>query len=151
MSPSRPLPVPTPETAHFWEGTRDGVLRLQRCGSCGVTYFPPQPYCPECVGRDIEVVDAAGTATVISYVISHRPAPGFTPPYVIAVVELAEGPHMLTNLVGVDIAAALAPDPSGGDPSGGDAAFAWLDLPVEVAFEQVDGVALPVFRPRSGA
>ncbi len=129
----RPQPVPTPETQHFWDGTVVGELRLQRCRSCATTYFPPQPFCPACSGDDIEVVRASGRGFLSSYVITHRPAPGFEAPYVIAVVELDEGPRLLTNLVGID------PDP--------DALP--IDLPLEVAYEAVGDVTLPCFRPRA--
>ena len=131
---SRPEPKPTPETAHFWEGTAAGELRLQRCRACDQPYFPPQPFCPRCAERRRR--DRSGrraTGTLHSYVINHRAAPGFTAPYVIAVVELDEGPRLLTNLVDVE------PDP--------DALP--LDLPVEVRFETVGEAALPVFRPRT--
>jgi uncharacterized OB-fold protein len=96
-----PLPMPTPETRHFWEGTRAGELRLQRCTDCTNTYFPPRPFCPKCGSRKVEVFKASGKGALHSYVIHHRPAPGFTPPYSIAVVELEEGPRMMTNIVGV--------------------------------------------------
>ena len=129
---SRPEPKPTPETAHFWEGTAAGELRLQRCRACDLPYFPPQPFCPRCRSSDVEVFRASGSGTLHSYVINHRAAPGFTAPYVIAVVELDEGPRLLTNLVDV------APDP--------DALP--LDLPLEVRFETVGEAALAVFRPR---
>jgi len=130
--PARPLPVPTPETRHFWEGTAAGELRLQRCRACERAYFPPQPFCPRCTGTDVEVVRATGRGSLHSYVINHRPAPGFEAPYVIAVVELEEGPRLLSNLVGV------AADP--------DALP--IDLPVVVAFEAVGDVTLPLFRPQ---
>jgi uncharacterized OB-fold protein len=129
----RPEPKPTPETAHFWQGTSAGELRLQRCRACDHPYFPPQPFCPRCASDDVEVVRASGNGTLHSYVINHRGAPGFTPPYVIAVVELDEGPRLLTNLVEVQ------PDPD----------ELPLDLPVEVVFETVGQAALPVFRPRA--
>ena len=132
---ARPGPKPTPETAHFWRGTSEGELRLQRCRACDRPYFPPQPFCPRCGSADVEVFRASGHGTLHSYVINHRAAPGFTAPYVIAVVALDEGPRLLTNLVGVE------PEP---DP---DALP--LDLPVEVAFETVGDAALPVFRPRT--
>ena len=45
---ARARPKPTPETQHFWDGTREGELRLQRCESCAKTYFPPRPFCPSC-------------------------------------------------------------------------------------------------------
>ena len=130
---SRAEPKPTPETAHFWEGTSKGELLLQRCRACSRPYFPPQPFCLRCAHDDVEVFRASGYGTLHSYVINHRAAPGFTAPYIIAVVELDEGPRMLTNLVGVE------PDP----------AVLPLDLLVEVVFEVVGDAALPVFRPRT--
>jgi uncharacterized OB-fold protein len=133
MAPTRPLPRPTPETRHFWEGTAAGELRLQRCRACDQTYFPPQPFCPVCASDDVEVVRASGRGLLYGYVITHRAAPGFEAPYVIAEVELEEGPRMLSNLVGID------PDPE----------VLALDLPLEVTFETVDDLALPHFRPRS--
>src|SRR5438128_12182825 len=89
----RARPQPTPETQHFWDGTREGELRLQRCNACGKVYFPPRPFCPACAARDVAVFTASGKGRLYSYVIHHRPVPGFTPPYAIAVVELDEGPH----------------------------------------------------------
>ena len=76
----RPLPVPTPETQHFWDGTRVGELRLQQCNDCQHTYFPPRPFCPECSSRNVQIVVASGRATLESYVISHRPHKAFTGP-----------------------------------------------------------------------
>ena len=130
-TPARPLPAPTPETQHFWDGTAHGELRLQRCGSCAATYFPPQPFCPACSSDDVAVVLASGRGSLYSYVITHLAAPGFNPPYVLAVVELDEGPRLLTNLVGVE------PDP-GALP---------LDLALEVVYEPVGEITLPMFRP----
>jgi hypothetical protein len=128
----RPLPEPTPETRHFWEGTLAGELRLQRCGDCAQVYFPPRPVCPRCASRRVSVFAASGRATLHSYVIHHRPAPGHAPPYVIALVALAEGPRMLSNLVGVEATPEALP----------------LDLPLEVCFERLDdAIALPRFRP----
>src|SRR5579863_6323052 len=100
-APLRPLPVPTPETKHFWDGTMARELRLQRCGACGSTYFPPQSFCPRCLSDDVEVVRSSGRGFLYSYVISHLAAPGFEAPYVIGVVELEEGPRLLTNIVDV--------------------------------------------------
>src|SRR5215475_7401480 len=86
--PGRALPQPTPETKHFWDGTQAGELRLQRCDECSHTYFPPRPFCPKCASRKVSVFKASGKGKLYSYVINHRPAaPGFTPPYSIAVVE----------------------------------------------------------------
>ncbi len=134
--PSRPVPQPTPETQHFWDGTRAGELRLQRCLDCGAIYFPPRPFCPACSSGDVEVFAASGRARLASFVINHRPAPGFEAPYVIALVDLEEGPRMMTNLVGVDpVPEALS-----------------VDMPLEVVFEAVsDEIQLPLFRPAGGS
>jgi uncharacterized OB-fold protein len=130
-TPARPLPAPTPETQHFWDGTAQRELRLQRCGACATTYFPPQPFCPACSSDDVAVVRASGRGSLYSYVITHLPAPGFEAPYVLAVVALDEGPRLLTNLVGVE------PDPDSLP----------LDLAVEVMYEPVGEITLPLFRP----
>ena len=131
----RPLPQPTPETRHFWDGARAGELRLQVCNACRHTYFPPRPFCPKCSSRDVAVTRASGKAKLHSYVIHHRPAPGFDPPYAIAVVELAEGPRMMTNIVGC--------------PQTPQALQ--LDMALEVTYEkQNDEISLPLFRPATG-
>jgi uncharacterized protein len=131
----RPVPVVTPETRHFWDGTRQGELLLQQCNPCGTTYFPPRPFCPRCSSRDISVVKASGRATLTSYVISHLPAPGFEPPYAIAIAELQEGPRMLTNIVDC--------------PQSPDALV--LDMPLQVVFTPItDEITLPLFRPEGG-
>jgi len=130
--PRRPLPKPTPETQHFWDGTRAGELRLQRCDACAKAYFPPRPFCPQCGSRAVSVFAASGEATLHSYVIHHRPMPGFEPPYSIAVVELAEGPRMMSNIVGC--------------PQTPEALV--LDMPLRVRFESVsDAISLPLFEP----
>lgn len=133
--PARARPLPTPETKHFWEGTQAGELRLQRCDDCSHVYFPPRPFCPSCASRKVSIFNASGKATLYSYVIHHRPAPGFTPPYAIAVVELTEGPRMMTNIIDC--------------PQTPEALE--LDMKLEVAFEKLDDkVTLPVFRPAKG-
>ena len=70
--PARAKPKPTPETQHFWDGTRAGELRLQRCNSCPKVYFPPRPFCPSCASREVSVFRASGKGTLYSYVIHHR-------------------------------------------------------------------------------
>jgi uncharacterized OB-fold protein len=132
--PRRPKPAPTPETRHFWDGTKRGELLLQRCRACTRAYFPPRPFCPRCASANTEVFRASGRATLYSYVIHHRPMPGFTPPYAIAVVELAEGPRMMTNLVEVEQTPEALP----------------LDMSLEVTFQKLDDdITLPLFRPVS--
>ena len=134
MAARQPLPEPTPETQHFWDGTRVGELRLQRCDDCGVAYFPPRSFCPKCTSRSVSVFAASGRATLHTYVISHiaMPDSGFEAPYSIAVVELEEGPRMLSNVVET--------------PQTPEALR--LDMPLEVVFEQVSPeISLPNFRP----
>ena len=130
---AKPVPVPTPETQPFWDGCAAGELRIQRCGDCRRPYFYPRPVCPACGSVDVEWFTASGRATLYSYVINHRPAPGFEDevPYVIAVVELDEGPRMMTNIAGVP------PDPEA----------LVLDMPLEVTFERRGDLSLPVFAP----
>ncbi len=130
---ARARPIPTPETQHFWDGTRAGELRLQRCDACDHVYFPPRPFCPACASRKVSVFPATGKATLYSYVINHRPpAPGFTPPYAIAVVTLEEGPRMMTNIVDC--------------PQTPEALV--LDMPLKVTFEKLDdAITLPLFAP----
>ena len=131
----RTLPEPTPETQHFWDGTRAGELRLQRCRTCGGTYFPPRPFCPDCASRDVEVYAASGRGSLLSYVINHRPHPSFDGPYAIALVKLDEGPTLMSNIVDC--------------PQTPEALV--LDMPLEVVFDrQNDAITLPLFRPAEG-
>src|ERR1700740_944224 len=135
MAPARAKPKPTPETQHFWDGTQVGELRLQRCDACAHVYFPPRPFCPCCACRAVSTFKASGKGKLYSYVIHHRPAPGFTPPYSIAVVELDEGPRMMSNIVDC--------------PQTPEALE--LDMPLEVKFEKLDEqITLPLFRPAKG-
>ncbi len=130
----KPIPQPTPETQHFWDGCREGKLLLQRCNQTGKAYFPPRPFSPYTGSRDVSVFEASGRARLYSYVINHRPAPGFEDeaPYAIAVVELEEGPRMMTNIVGCE----QTPE------------ALKLDMPLEVTFERIsDEIWLPKFKP----
>jgi uncharacterized protein len=129
----RILPEPTPETRHFWDGCKVGELRLQRCRSCKVSYFPPRPFCPKCGTRDVEVYKVSGKGVLWSYVINHRPRPDMgTEPYAIAIVKLDEGPTMMTNIVDC--------------PQTPEALQ--LDMPVQVSFaKQTDDITLPLFAP----
>ena len=129
------LPQPTPETEHFWHGTRQAELRLQKCGDCTNVYFPPRPFCPSCASKSVEVFRASGKGTLYSYVINNRPHPAFDGPYSIAVVTLEEGPRMMTNIVNCQ----QTPE------------ALQLDMSVEVLFEQLsDEIALPYFQPAKG-
>ncbi len=135
LEPGRAKPVPTPETQPFWDGTKAGELRLQRDNQTGEVYFPPRPFCPGTGSTDVSWFKASGRATLYSYVIHHRPVPGFKPPYAIAVVELEEGPRLMTNIVECE----QTPE------------ALQLDMKLEVVFEKMDDdITLPLFRPAKG-
>jgi uncharacterized OB-fold protein len=135
--PGKAIPEPTPETQPFWDGCAAGELRIQRCLDCGKPYFYPRPICPSCGSTKVEWFTTTGRATLYSYVINHRPAPGFEAdgPYAIAVVELAEGPRMMTNITGV--------------PNTPEDLI--LDMELQVAFERRGDVSIPVFAPAGRA
>ncbi|MDR0357999.1 MAG: Zn-ribbon domain-containing OB-fold protein [bacterium] len=130
---SGPIPEPTPETLPFWAATARGALQIQRCSSCRRHYFYPRPFCPRCGSADVSWTRVSGSARLVSYVINHRPLPPFDPetPIVIALVQLTEGPRLMTNIVDVP------PDP----------AALRLDMPLEVTFVERGTFNLPVFKP----
>lgn len=128
-----PQPRPTPETAPYWTAAADGVLALQRCPACGWVGHRGRLHCARCASDALEWFPASGKATLYSYVIVHRAEPAFADraPYAVAIVELAEGPRMTTNVVGVEqTPEALV-----------------LDMPLRVVFERRGEIALPVFQP----
>ncbi|MDF3311150.1 OB-fold domain-containing protein [Rhodococcus sp. T2V] len=129
----KPLPEPTPETQPFWDGAARGELRIQRCVTTGRYFFYPRLYSPFVIDGPVEWVTVSGDATLYSYNISHVPIPGFLDevPYAIAVVQLAEGPRMMTNIVGI--------------PNTPENLV--LDMPLKVAFQQREGITVPVFTP----
>lgn len=128
----KPLPAPDADTATFWHGLREGKLLLQHCRRCRNVQYYQQATCRECGSDDLEHRPASGRGKVHSFSVVHRaPGPAFKEdvPYAVLLVELAEGPRMLSTL-------------TGGDPK--DVTF---DMEVELAFEQVsDEITLPRFR-----
>ena len=130
---SRPIPKASPETAPYWEAASRGELCIQLCNGCDKFYFYPRPACPECGSRDVEWVKVSGRARLHTYLINHLPARGFEErgPYAIAVVELHEGPRLMSNIVGI----ANTPEEL------------VLDMELRVDFEQLGEMSLPVFRP----
>jgi uncharacterized OB-fold protein len=89
-----------PTTAPFWEGARRNRLLIQRCRSCGRHQFYPRPFCIRCNAGQMDWVEAKGTGAVYSMSTVHvPPSPDFEAPYVVAIVELDEGPKLMTNIV----------------------------------------------------
>jgi uncharacterized OB-fold protein len=132
----KPAPKATPESQRYWDGTQAGELWIQKCVTTGKPFFPPRVYSPFTIGGDTEWIQASGKATLYSYVINHRPAPGFEDdaPYAIAVVQLEEGPRMMTNIVGIE-----------NTPEN-----LVLDMPLTVQFEARGEMQVPVFAPAEG-
>ncbi len=126
-----PLPRPTELSRPHWDGCREGALRVQRCGACGGYVFIPQPLCTHCQSHELGWVESTGRGTLYSFTTVHRPqSPAFEVPYTVAIVELDEGFHMLTNLV---------------DCESDEMA---IGLRVEVSFRRMsDQITLPMFRP----
>ena len=128
----KPLPMATEESAPYWEGTRLGELRAQRCSDCKYLRWPPSAVCPRCLSRQTEWIALSGRGRVYSWIVVHKSQhPAFWgDPYNVAIVELDEGPRLHTNLVEVDPAKIA------------------IGMPVEVVFEkQNDEITLPRFRP----
>ncbi|MEL7158996.1 MAG: OB-fold domain-containing protein, partial [Actinomycetota bacterium] len=109
------LPTRAPRTnedsAPFWAATAEGRLTLQRCRSCETVIWWPRSLCPQCASFDLDWFTASGRGTVYSYTVVHR-SQGRTwnevTPYVLAYVELDEGPRLMTNIVGGDRPSAVA-------------------------------------------
>ena len=98
-----PLPVPGPLSEPYWQGCREGVLRFQRCGSCGSPTHTPALLCAACASQDLEWVDSVGTGEIYSWTRVWRPVtPAFVTPYVPIIVTMDEGWSILSNLVGCD-------------------------------------------------
>lgn len=96
-------PVVNRDTEYFWAGAREGELRIQRCGQCGLLRHPPGPMCPECGATKRTHLVSGGRGEVYSYVVHHHPkVPGRQTPFVVALVELDEGVRMLGELVGAE-------------------------------------------------
>ena len=123
--------MPGPDDAFFWEGVNRGELLLQHCVDCGARRHPPGPMCPACRSTRWEARAASGRGRLLSWVIPHEPLlPGFERGYVVGLVELEEGPRILTNLTGIDRGQVRN------------------DMALEATFEEIEpGVTLHRFRP----
>lgn len=100
-----PPPVITPTTARFWAATAEGRFELQRCGSCEVVIWFPRARCPRCWTADLSYFDASGRGVVYSHTIIRKVGNDYrnSTPFVVAYVELDEGPRVLTNIVDCDV------------------------------------------------
>ncbi len=127
------LPTIDDETRPFWDGCSQGMLRIKRCLACRKVFHYPRPFCPTCWSDDVEWFTASGRGTVYTYSIVHvndLPPWAERVPYIAAIVELEEGPRIMTNVI--------------------ECAFddVRCGLPVEVSFkEHADELFIPVFKP----
>ncbi|GAB1813073.1 Zn-ribbon domain-containing OB-fold protein [Mycobacterium sp. MUNTM1] len=134
MTASLPTPEPiiTPETAPMWSGANEGRLVLPQCDHCHRYIWYPRAICGHCSAMELTWRAVSGKGTVYSYTVVRRGIGDYRActPYVVAYVELDEGPRMMTNLVDCDIDEIA------------------IGVPVEVVFHKAEsGQALPRFRP----
>ena len=124
-------PSVSPDTAFFWDGLKEHRLLIQRCDSCGLLRHPPRPMCPACNSLDWDTVESSGRGTVHSFVMPQHPKfPFMDYPYIVALIDLAEGVRIISNLIDID------PDD------------ARIEMPVEVCFtEFAEDFVLHQFRP----
>jgi uncharacterized protein len=134
VRPRRKLPQPSPESQPFWDACARHELIVQRCDDCGRFWFPPSNRCQHCWSPRFAWTPVSGRALVHSFTVFHRAYAAELAdqlPYVVGVVELEEGPRVITNIVGCDPADVR------------------VDMPVEVVFDDItDEVTLHAFRPR---
>jgi len=103
MNPEFPIPAPNPDSQAYWDAAKNEQLVIRRCTSCAAFHFMPRHVCPHCWSTDLEWVQASGKGTVHSYSIIRRaPIQSYTTrvPYVVALIDLDEGPRMFANIVG---------------------------------------------------
>jgi uncharacterized OB-fold protein len=129
----KPLPVVTDVNRPFWDGCHEGKLLLQYCEQCRQHQFYPRLYCMHCSSTKLQWVQASGNGRIYSYTVIHRnKTPEFVQdvPYNVIIVQLDEGPRMMSNLVQ------------------SEASQLRVDLPVMVIFDRVtDEISLPRFKP----
>jgi len=127
---SRILPRPTPLSQPYWEGCREGVLRLQQCGDCSRFQFYPRCICSHCGGNRLGWRRASGRGVLSSYTIVERGISAEYPaPYVVALIDLEEGPRMMSGVIDADPADLR------------------VGAPVEVCFAQWSpDIQMPLFR-----
>lgn len=131
--PRLDLPTVDDGTAAWWQACRDHRLLVKRCADCGRAHFYPRPFCPYCWSEHVDWEPASGRATLYTWSVVHsNDLPPFDErvPYVAAVVDLEEGPRMLTNVVDCDADRLRA------------------DMALVASYRPLaDDLVLPVFRP----
>ena len=114
METSQPQPVANADSLPYWNAARERRLVIRKCKACGQLHFMPRYLCPACWSDQLEWVDVRGTGRVHSFSVIRRasdPAFASRVPYVVALIELDEGPRMMANVVGDDALAVAIGDP----------------------------------------
>ncbi|OWY62439.1 hypothetical protein B7486_58430 [cyanobacterium TDX16] len=104
-APRFDLPTVEDETRPFWDAAADGRLLIQRCNACEQWQYYPRPFCKRCWSEDVEWAEPSGRGTLYTFSVVRRndlPPFGDRVPYVPAIVELDEGPRMMTEVVDAD-------------------------------------------------
>jgi uncharacterized OB-fold protein len=129
----KPLPLINEETRPYWDYCKQHELRMQKCLACGYIRFPLSPICPKCHSMQAEWTELSGRGTIYSftvYRVAFHPAFKDDIPYVLAIVQLDEGPCMESNIIGCPVEEVS------------------IGMKVEVSFDDVTiNVTLPKFRP----
>lgn len=129
---NKPLPIINDDNHQYWEYCQQHELRMQQCNNCGYIRFPPSFLCPQCHSMDSEWEKLSGRGKIYSFVVyrvSYHPSYADDIPYAVAVIQLAEGPRMESNITDIKLEDLK------------------VDMPVEVYFDDVTAeVSLPKFR-----
>lgn len=127
---SLPLPQPDSLTQAYWDACRNERLEVSCCDACEHLFLPPGPCCPKCWSADLSTREVSGKGRVFSYVVYRRTYhPGIPAPYVVALIELDEGPRLISNVVRCE-------------PEEVE-----IDMPVRLRFEAAGDFMLPRFEP----
>ena len=134
LTTNKPLPGPDVESAPYWSACRDHRLTMQRCSDCQHYQYPPATFCEKCRSPKSGWVEVSGRGKVFSWIVVRHPIPrevfGDMVPYVVALIELEEGPRLASNIIDCDVEAVTD------------------GMAVEVVFEDVTPeISLPKFRP----
>jgi uncharacterized OB-fold protein len=129
----RPIPVIDSDSKIFWENCQNNILVLPKCQDCGDYFFYPRSICPNCMSDQIEWKEVSGNGKVYSYTIARRPAgkafAAYTP-YIVAIIQLDEGPRMMANIINVELSEISC------------------EMRVQVVYQEInDSFKLPMFEP----
>src|SRR5260370_17689705 len=105
MADRADLPTIEDDSREYWDGAADGRLLIARCGSCGRVHHYPRVICPYCWSEDVAAVEASGRATLYTYsTVYMNDLPPFRDrlPYIAAVLDLEEGPRLMSAIVGCE-------------------------------------------------